>query len=147
MRELYEELRGKLDCFELIAEQLDAGFNANQVRVRPGATGRAGKGVRRPAQGERQAGPGGSQEALCSPGSGQAGQGREPGQLSQASPTQAGTLLSLVPACAPLLPASVGQTPPAQCGGCGRCQGQEQGRCAHNCTGGWVGERVSGWVR
>lgn len=33
MRGLYEEHRGKLECFELIAEQIAAGFTANQVGV------------------------------------------------------------------------------------------------------------------
>lgn len=32
LRGWYEELRGKLDCFELCAERLDAGFTANQAR-------------------------------------------------------------------------------------------------------------------
>jgi hypothetical protein len=32
MKELYEDLRGKLDCFQQLAEQLDAGFTAAQVR-------------------------------------------------------------------------------------------------------------------
>ncbi|KAL4422339.1 hypothetical protein ABPG75_008536 [Micractinium tetrahymenae] len=32
MRELYEEHRGKLECFELITEQIGAGFTANQVK-------------------------------------------------------------------------------------------------------------------
>lgn len=27
----YEEVRGKLDCFQLLAEELGAGFTANQV--------------------------------------------------------------------------------------------------------------------
>jgi hypothetical protein len=31
MREKYEEVRGKLDCFQQIAEELDAGFTANQA--------------------------------------------------------------------------------------------------------------------
>ena len=31
MKVWYEELRGKLDCFEQIADRLDAGFKANQV--------------------------------------------------------------------------------------------------------------------
>ncbi|PSC68202.1 calcium-translocating P-type PMCA-type [Micractinium conductrix] len=32
MKVWYEELRGKLDCFEQIADRLDAGFKANQVK-------------------------------------------------------------------------------------------------------------------
>jgi hypothetical protein len=31
MRELHEEGRGRVDCFEMIAEELAAGFSANQV--------------------------------------------------------------------------------------------------------------------
>ena len=31
LAERYEEVRGRLDCFQLLAEELDAGFTANQV--------------------------------------------------------------------------------------------------------------------
>ena len=48
MRGWYEELRGRLDCFQVLAERLDAGFTANQVGAIgvPGAWGseRGGRG-------------------------------------------------------------------------------------------------------
>ena len=31
LKDKYEEVRGKLDCFQLLAEELSAGFTANQV--------------------------------------------------------------------------------------------------------------------
>jgi hypothetical protein len=33
MKELYEELMGQLDCFQQLAEQLDAGFTSGEVRI------------------------------------------------------------------------------------------------------------------
>ena len=37
LRGKYEEVRGKLDCFQLLQEELGAGFTANQVRLGGGS--------------------------------------------------------------------------------------------------------------